>query len=111
MPKLMAAVIKRVTLLLTILLSISPAHAFIEWNNSYTNDKSTNFSVPKNTAVTFSVSLNQSSNVTWYLNNTLASFEEYTANSNFTYNFSVNESYKVNASSEANKYLVAHRGL
>ncbi len=99
----MERVVKSLIIMLVLLVNVNPAHAFIsEWNNSYTNDNSTNISIPVNTVVTFNVSLNQSSNVTWYLNNSPVLSEENVTGSNFTYNFSAEGGYGVNASSEAN---------
>jgi len=69
-----------VIILMAILLTINPAHGFTtQWNNSYTND---------------------SSNVTWYLNNTPVLSEENVGGSSFTHNFTIEGDHSVKASSK-----------
>ncbi len=92
--------LKRSVLFLVVLLTLGSTYGLVQnWDNSYTGDNSTYLSVPVNTSVNFSLSLNQSSNVTWLLNTTYESRDNNVNSSSFIYNFTDAGTYKVDANS------------
>ncbi|GCC11131.1 vitamin B12-binding protein precursor [archaeon] len=94
------AMLKRAVLLLVVLLTLGSTYGLVQnWNNSYTGDNSTYLPVPVNTSVNFSISLNQSSNVTWVLNATDNFTNNNVNSSSFIYDFTDAGTYKVDANS------------
>ncbi|GBE54266.1 vitamin B12-binding protein precursor [archaeon BMS3Bbin15] len=92
--------LKRAVLFFVVLLALGSTYGLVQnWNNSYTGDNSTYLPVPVNTSVNFSISLNQSQNVTWFLNTTYESHDSNVNSSSFIYNFTGAGTYKVDANS------------
>ncbi|GBE17646.1 vitamin B12-binding protein precursor [archaeon BMS3Abin16] len=90
--KLLAALIIITTLM-------APVHAEITgWNNTYTNDNSTNITLPVNTEINFSIILNQSQNITWQLNENPLLTAENTSQSTLNQTFEAEGEYRIKAS-------------
>ncbi len=107
------SVLRVLTALLIIYATVHSVYG-LSWQNSYTNDTSTNISVPVGSTVVFSISSNTSINVSWFINENLLKSQNNITESNLSVAFNETSKYSIKALTSAGNvswYVVVYEPL